>query len=199
MEKLSMLSHEELVAALLAPAAPEDIMRAARADAQALACRDGAVDAAGTGEALLDHRLAVARELLLRRLRARLCTGPLVESPQVLRDWLRLHFAGLEHEVFVVLFLDTRHRLIDAVEMFRGTLTQTSVYPREVVKGALARNAAAVAFAHNHPSGSVEPSHADEFLTQRLKAALALVDVQALDHLIVGADQVVSFAERGLV
>ena len=199
MEKLSSLSHAELVAALLAPVAPEDIMRATRADAQAPACRDGAVDAASTGKALLDHRLAVARELLLRRLQARLCAGPVVESPQVLRDWLRLHFAGLEHEVFVVLFLDTRHRLIDAVEMFRGTLAQTSVYPREVVKGALARNAAAVAFAHNHPSGSVEPSHADEFLTQRLKTALALVDVHALDHLIVGADQVVSFAERGLI
>ncbi|WP_198321070.1 RadC family protein [Azohydromonas aeria] len=148
---------------------------------------------------LLDHRLAVARELLLRHLRARMCTGPLVESPRVMRDWLRLRLAGLEHEVFIVLFLDTRHRLIEAVEMFRGTLTQTSVYPREVVKGALARNAAAVAFAHNHPSGSAEPSHADEFLTQRLKTALALVDVQALDHLVVGADQVVSFAERGLI
>lgn len=199
MENLSLLSHAELVAALLAPATPEEIMQAARADVQAPACRDGALDAAGTGETLLDHRLAVARELLLRHLQARMCTGPLAESPRVLRDWLRLRLAGLEHEVFVVLFLDTRHRLIEAVEMFRGTLTQTSVYPREVVKGALARNAAAVAFAHNHPSGSAEPSHADEFLTQRLKTALALVDVQALDHLVVGADQVVSFAERGLI
>jgi DNA repair protein RadC len=109
--------------------------------------------------------------------------GPVMESPQVLRDWLRLYCAGLEHEVFIVVYLDARHRLIDAVELFRGTLTQTSVYPREVVKGALTRNAAAVALAHNHPSGVAEPSRADEFLTQNLRAALGLVDVRVLDHL----------------
>jgi DNA repair protein RadC len=98
-----------------------------------------------------------------------------------------------------VLFLDTRHRLLRMEELFRGTLTQTSVYPREVVKRALALNAAAVLLAHNHPSGVAEPSRADEYLTQTLKSALALVDVRVLDHLVVGRQGVVSFAERGLL
>jgi DNA repair protein RadC len=101
--------------------------------------------------------------------------------------------------VFVVLFLDSQHRLIAADELFRGTLAQTSVYPREVVKAALAHNAAAVILAHNHPSGVAEPSRADEYLTATLKSALALVDVRVLDHLIVGHGQVVSLAERGLL
>jgi DNA repair protein RadC len=122
-----------------------------------------------------------------------------MNSPQALRDWLRLHCAGLQHEVFIVLFLDAQNRLLSAVEMFRGTLTQTSVYPREIVKSALERNAAAVALAHNHPSGSAEPSRADEFLTQNLKSALALVDVRVLDHFVVAGDQCASFAERGLI
>ena len=97
------------------------------------------------------HRLSVARELLLRDLREQMHRGPVMTSPQILRDWLRLYCAGLEHEVFLVLYLDANHRLIEPQELFRGTLTQTSVYPREVVKGALARNAAALAVAHNHP------------------------------------------------
>ena len=104
-----------------------------------------------------------------------------------------------EHEIFAVLFLDARHQLLAMEEMFRGTLTQTSVYPREVVKRALERNAAAVMLAHNHPSGVAEPSRADEFLTQTLKTALALVDVRVLDHVIVAAGQSVSMAERGLM
>ena len=120
-------------------------------------------------------------------------------TPQVLRDWLRLYCAGLEHEVFLVLYLDASHRLIEPQELFRGTLTQTSVYPRELVKGALERNAAALAVAHNHPSGQAEPSRADEYLTQTLKSALSLVDVRVLDHFIVAGDKVVSFAERGLI
>jgi len=101
--------------------------------------------------------------------------------------------------VFVGLFLDTQHRLIAAEELARGTLAQTSVYPREVVKTALARNAAAVIFAHNHPSGVAEPSRADELLTQALRNALALVDVRTLDHLVVAGSRVTSFAERGLL
>ncbi|MCH2221655.1 MAG: DNA repair protein RadC, partial [Dechloromonas sp.] len=125
--------------------------------------------------------------------------GPLMTSPQVLRDWLRLYCAGLEHEVFLALYLDAQHRLIEVEELFRGTLTQTSVYPRELVKGALARNAAALAVAHNHPSGEAEPSRADELLTQSLKQALSLVDVRVIDHFVVAGDTVVSFAERGLV
>ena len=120
-------------------------------------------------------------------------------SPGKVRDWLRLHCAGLQHEVFIVLFLDAQNRFLSAVEMFRGTLTFTAVHPREVVKTSLKLNAAAVALAHNHPSGSAEPSRADEFLTQNLKSALALVDVRVLDHFVVAGDQCASFAERGLI
>ena len=119
--------------------------------------------------------------------------------PQAVRDYLCLRLADRECEVFMVLFLDAQHRLIAAEEMFRGTLTQTSVYPREVVKAALGHNAAAVIFAHNHPSGVPEPSRADELLTQSLKQALALVDCRTLDHFVVGGSKTVSFAERGLL
>jgi len=105
----------------------------------------------------------------------------------------------LPHEVFVCLQLDAQHRVIAIEELFRGTLTQTSVYPREVVKAALRVNAATVIFAHNHPSGVAEPSHADEILTRSLKSALALVDVQVLDHFIVAGTRIMSFAERGLL
>jgi len=124
---------------------------------------------------------------------------PLLTSPQAVRDYLRLRIASLEHEVFVCLFLDAQHRLIAAEELFRGTLSQTSVYPREVVKAALRHNAAAVIFAHNHPSRLAEPSRADELLTQALKQALTLVDIKTLDHFVVGANATISFAERGLL
>ena len=120
-------------------------------------------------------------------------------SPQAVRDYLRLLLAARPYEVFVGLFLDSQNRLLAADELFRGTLAQTSVYPREVVKAALARNAAAMIFAHNHPSGVSEPSRADELLTQALKAALALVDVRTLDHFVVGGGRITSFAERGLL
>ena len=120
-------------------------------------------------------------------------------SPGAVKDYLRLKIADLPHEVFVVVFLDVQNRVISLDQMFRGTLTQTSVYPREVVKAALAHNAAAIIMAHNHPSGSAEPSRADEALTQTLKAALALVDVRVLDHMVVTRDTVLSFAERGLL
>lgn len=121
------------------------------------------------------------------------------DSPPVVREYLSARCAGLEHEVFFVLFLDAQHRLIEAAEMFRGSLTQTSVYPREIVKEALRHNAAAVVLAHNHPSGVAEPSRADEALTLNLKATLALVDVRVLDHFVVAGPEVVSFAERGLI
>ena len=120
-------------------------------------------------------------------------------TPDAVRDYLRLLLADRPHEVFAVMFLDAQNRVIETLEMFRGTLTQTSVYPREVVIEALARNAAAVIFTHNHPSGHAEPSRADEALTQTLKSALALVDVRVLDHFIVTRSVVVSLAERGLV
>ena len=125
--------------------------------------------------------------------------GVTLSSPQDVKDYLRLEIGLLEYEVFCVVFLDAQHRVIELRQMFRGTVSQTSVYPREVVKEALQLNAAAVILAHNHPSGVPEPSRADEFLTQSLKAALAMVDVRVLDHLVVAATAVVSFAERGLI
>ena len=139
--------------------------------------------------------LEIARRSLAEPMRQR----PLLDMPSRVKDYLKLHLAGRGHEVFAVLFLDARHQLLAMEEMFRGTLTQTSVYPREVVKRALERNAAAVMLAHNHPSGVAEPSRADEFLTQTLKTALALVDVRVLDHLVVAGAEVTSFAERGLI
>ena len=142
-----------------------------------------------------DEVLCHARRLLANRVRR----GATMSSPQAVKDHLRLELGALEHEVFCVLFLDAQHRIIALKQLFRGTVSQTSVYPREVVKEALSVNAAAVIFAHNHPSGSVEPSRADEFLTQTLKTALALVDVRVLDHLVVAGADVCSFAERGLV
>ena len=122
-----------------------------------------------------------------------------LNSPQAVRDYLRTRLACRPHEVFACLFLDAQNRLLASEELFRGTLTQTSVYPREVVKAALRHNAAGVIFAHNHPSGVAEPSRADEMLTQTLKQALSLVEIKTLDHFVVAGSQVVSFAERGLL
>ena len=144
-------------------------------------------------------RLAASVEIVRRASREALARGAALTSPEAVRDYLRVLLAARPCEVFVVLFLDSQHRLIAADELFRGTLAQTSVYPREVVKAALAHNAAAVILAHNHPSGLAEPSRADELLTQALQSALALVDVRTLDHFVVAAGQVVSFAERGLL
>lgn len=143
--------------------------------------------------------LAAVIEMARRALAQRLAAAPVFDSPVAVKDYVRLQLAALPHEVFAVLFLDAQHRLLRLDEMFRGTLAQTSVYPREVVRRAMAHNAAAVILAHNHPSGLAEPSRADEFLTQSLKNALALVDVRVLDHLVVGRDTVVSFAEKGLL
>lgn len=145
-------------------------------------------------------QLQAVMELARRALTEEMKRGSVFDSPRAVRDWLRLRLASLPHEVFLVILLDAQHRLLEANEMFRGTLTQTSVYPREVVKLALQHNAAAVIFAHNHPSGVAEPSGADELLTRSLKQALALVDVKVLDHFIIGGHAPpVSFAERGLL
>jgi len=152
----------------------------------------------GLGSAKL-AQLQAALELARRALREGLSSRDALASPQAVRDYLRLTLARRDHEVFVVLLLDAQHRVVTSEELFRGTLTQTSVYPREVVKCALRHNAAAVIFAHNHPSGVAEPSHADEILTRSLKAALALVEVQVLDHFIVAGARIMSFAERGLL
>jgi len=143
--------------------------------------------------------IAAVMELARRSLAQQLSERPVFDSPQRVKDYLRLQLGHLNHEVFAVLFLDAQNHLIQLEEMFRGTLTQTSVYPREVVKRALDLHASAVILAHNHPSGVAEPSRADEFLTQALKSALQLIDVRVLDHLVVGQPDVVSFAERGLL
>lgn len=136
----------------------------------------------------------------LRILAARLSrTGHTFDSPQAVKAYCTLELGGLEHEVFGCLFLDSQHRMIEFRRLFTGTLAQTSVYPREVVKAALQCNAGAVIFTHNHPSGSTEPSRADEHLTSTLKAALALIDVRVIDHMVVGATGCTSFAERGLL
>ena len=139
---------------------------------------------------ILDH----ASDLLEQKI-----IGQPLTSPDLVRDFLRTKLARLEHEVFCVLFLDNRHRVLGFEELFRGTINGTAVYPREVVKRSLALNCAALILVHNHPSGIAEPSHADEILTQRLKDTLSLVEVRVLDHLIVGREGVVSFADRGLI
>jgi len=144
-------------------------------------------------------RMAGARELVRRWMLEELKHGPVLGDPRGVRDYLRVHYAGHEREVFLCLFLDNRHRLISAEEMFQGTIDGASVHPREVVKRALQVNAAAVILAHNHPSGVADPSQADELITRRLKDALAVVDIRTLDHLIVGDTAVTSFAEKGLM
>ncbi len=143
-----------------------------------------------------DEVIAKALEILIKRFPINVS---IFDRPETSRDFLSLKFAGLEHEVFSALWLTTQNALITYEELFRGTLTQTSVYPREVLKAALKHNAGAVIFAHNHPSGHPEPSTADKMLTTELKNALALIDVRVIDHIVVGGAETISFAERGLV
>jgi DNA repair protein RadC len=138
-------------------------------------------------------------EMSRRALREEMQRGDALNSPRAVRDYLQLLLGARQQEVFLVLFLDTQHRVIASEELFHGTLSQTSVYPREVVKRALAHNAAAVILAHNHPSGVAEPSQSDQLLTSALKQALAMVDVHVLDHFIVAVGQTLSFAEKGLI
>jgi DNA repair protein RadC len=152
----------------------------------------------GLGPAKCAELLAVM-EIARRALSEQLQAAPVFNNPSQVKDYLALQLGGRSQEVFAVLFLDAQHRMLRMDELFYGSLTQTSVHPREVVKKALTLNAGAVVLAHNHPSGVAEPSRADEFLTQTLKAALKLIDVQVLDHVVVGHGQVVSMAERGLV
>lgn len=152
----------------------------------------------GLGDAKYAQLQAIL-EMARRALSEEMRHTDALNSPAAVRNYLRLALAGKAHEVFCGVFLDSQNRVLAVEELFRGTLSQASVYPREVVKRALAHNAAAIILAHNHPSGIAEPSHADENLTQALKAALALVDVRVLDHFIVGCGETISFAERGLL
>jgi DNA repair protein RadC len=202
------LSDAELLAIFLRVGVPgksavdlaRDLLRAFDGDLARLAAAppERLMDHSGMGPAKASQ-LAACLELARRALRGEMAERNLLASPAAVRQWLRLQLAALEHEVFAALWLDAQNRLIEYDELFRGTLTQTSVYPREVVKRALARNAAGVLFAHNHPSGVAEPSRADEALTQALKQALQLVDVKVLDHFVVAGPAAVSFAERGLL
>jgi DNA repair protein RadC len=125
--------------------------------------------------------------------------GTALTSPQLVADYLKLNIAMRPHEVFVVLFLDNQHRVIETKELFRGTIDSASVYPREVVKEALQLNAAAVILAHNHPSGIAEPSTADREITQKIRDAMGLMDIRVLDHFIIGGNSHMSFAEMGLI
>lgn len=145
--------------------------------------------------ATADQILEAARQAIEHKMQR----GASFSSPAAVKEYLRAKLAGFEHEVFSVLFLDSQHRLIEYAEMFRGTIDSASVYPRELVKEALRLNAAAVIVSHNHPSGNPEPSSADKVLTQRLRDALALVDIRTLDHIIVAGGSTTSFAERGLI
>ena len=174
---------------LLAPGGVAGLLHASRQQLQAFK---------GLGPAKQAELLAVA-ELARRAIGQQLREREAFHSPGAVKQYLQLHLAHKTHEVFAVLFLDSQNRLQALEELFRGTLTQTSVYPREVVLRALHHQSAAVVLAHNHPSGSVQPSRADEALTHNLKASLALVDVRVLDHIIVGHGQTLSMAEQGLL
>ena len=155
-------------------------------------------DIHGMGKAKYVQMQAVV-EMARRALHEEMRSGDALNSPGAVRDYLKLLLGGRAQEVFMVIFLDAQHRAISSEELFHGTLTQTSVYPREVVKRALHHNAAAVILAHNHPSGVAEPSQSDRMLTDALKQALALVDVRVLDHFIIAGTNCLSFAERGMV
>jgi DNA repair protein RadC len=155
-------------------------------------------DGKGLGTAKFAELQAVL-ELSRRYLMSRVREGDVLTSPDATRDYLKMRLYGSPHEIFACLFLDNRHRVICYEELFQGTIDGASVHPREVVRHVLRTNAAAVIFAHNHPSGVAEPSQADLRITQRLKEALALIDVRVLDHVIIGDGQGTSLAERGLI
>jgi DNA repair protein RadC len=200
------LSDAELVGVLLRTGIPgksavelgRDLLREFGGLAGLLAAGTGLRRIKGLGAAKSAQFIA-ALELARRSIGEQLRTRDALNSPAAVRDYLRLALASRQHEVFVCIWVDAQHKVIAIEEAFRGTLTQTSVYPREIVKAALAANAAAVIFAHNHPSGVAQPSQADELLTRNLKEALGLVDVKVLDHFIVAGNQAISFAERGLL
>ena len=201
------LSEAELLAILLQTGTPGqsalDTARVLLAEFRSLrgllcAERQAVCRTPGLGSAkyaLLQASLELARRHYAELMEA----GPPLANPRATRDYLRARLRDRDHEVFCCLFLDNRHRVIAFDEVFRGTIDGASVHPRDVVKLALARNAAAVILAHNHPSGIAEPSQADELITGRLRDALALVDIRVLDHIVVGDGACVSFAERGLI
>ncbi|GAP38032.1 DNA repair protein RadC [Piscinibacter sakaiensis] len=203
----SALADAELVALLLRTGhagrpvlgLAQDLLRATGGVAGLLhAGQDTLAGIKGLGPAKRAE-LAAVRELARRALAEPMTVRPVFQTPKDVKDYARLQLCGLGHEVFAVMFLDAQHRLVRWEEVFRGTLAQTAVYPRELVRRSLALGASAVVLLHNHPSGVAEPSIADGHLTRAISAALALVDVRVIDHLVVGSSEVVSFAERGLI
>jgi DNA repair protein RadC len=186
------------------PQLEEILLNPPDVEPEALRCSDAFATgllppAAGARSTKVRHVLAAAHELLVRIATQAMAGRCLLDSPTTAKDFVKVLLAGAERESFVVIFLDAQHRVLAAEEMFAGTLAQTSVYPREIVRRALHHNAAAILCAHPHPSGLAEPSRADEFLTTSLKVALNLVDVRLVDHLVVAGSTCVSFAERGLL
>lgn len=195
-QEVESLSDRELLGTLLGRRTAADLLKQAGGSLFKLMYETGvAMEPRPNAIAML----MVARELVRRSLLEGAKQRDVLSSPASVRDYLRMTLAGREHEAFIVLFLDAQNRVLRSEEMFRGTLTQTSVYPREIVKRSLAHNAAGVLFAHNHPSGVAEPSRADETLTRALRQALSLVDVKVLDHFVVAGNGLVSFAESGLL
>lgn len=195
--EIQAMSDADLLALMVGPKTAQQLLQESSGSLATLLLSD----AVATYDSRLraQAKLQAAKELVRRSLREALRHRDCLSSPSIVRDFLRVSLEGRDHEAFMVVFLDAQNRVIATEEMFRGTLTQTSVYPREVVKRSLFHNAAAVIFAHNHPSGIAEPSRSDEALTAALKQALALVDVKVLDHFVVGAGVAMSFAERGLL
>ncbi len=201
------LSEAELLAIVLRTGAPGrsavELARALLGEHRSLrslltADRSALCRTPGLGDAKY-AALQAALELVRRHYAELMQAGPALANPRATREFLRARLRDRDHEVFCCLFLDNRHRVICFDEVFRGTIDGASVHPRDVVKLALSRNAAAVILAHNHPSGIAEPSQADELITSRLREALALVDIRVLDHVVVGDGACVSFAERGLL
>jgi DNA repair protein RadC len=193
MKSIVCMSRAELVCELLAGQHSQTVSGAAVNETAI------EIELSDFNQAIVSRKLQVAREILMRDLVAEMQASPVLDSPVKVGDWLRLHCAGLEHEVFILLFLDMRNRLIAIEDMFRGTLAQITVYSREVLKSALQHNASSIIVAHNHPGGDPAPSKADRMLTMQITSALALVDVKVIDHFIVTGDRVLSFAERGIL
>lgn len=192
---LSLLDREQLEDILLDPPRVE-VLPHHCSDCITL---DGPSSGPAERSTRIRHVLAAAHELLVRAANTALIGRSVLDSPTLVKDYFKVHFAGAERESFVVVFLDTHLRVIASEELFAGTLTHTCVHAREVVRRALHHNAAAVLFGHPHPSGLPEPSRADELLTQTLKSALGLVEVRVIDHMVVAGSQCISFSERGLL
>ena len=193
--EIQTMSDADLLALMVGPRAAQQLLQGSSGSLATLLLKD----TVATYDSKAQAKVQAAKELVRRSLREALRLRDCLSTPSLVRDFLRVTLEGRDHEVFIVVFLDAQNRVIATEEMFRGTLTQTSVYPREVVKRSLFHNAAGVIFAHNHPSGIAEPSRSDEALTIALKQALALVDVKTLDHFIIGTGVAQSFAERGLL